>query len=207
MSASLKVASVASAIGGLLMVVLAAATMARPAVAIADRSLALAAILATATILTAVLTSRHTFDRERRLGAVVLLVATGMGWYAGRLWIHEKQFDDLVREQKADLELRIVEIAGDIVNFLRERGRTAPPHPSPATWQRDVDALLRYEAETSSLYERRFGPQVRKTRDILALERLTDRDLDAFYRRPANAFQINVIAEKLIALARRLERS
>jgi hypothetical protein len=42
---------------------------------------------------------------------------------------------------------------------------------------------------------------------LLALEGVTDRDLDAFYRRPANAFQIDVVAKKLAALAGRLERT
>jgi hypothetical protein len=39
------------------------------------------------------------------------------------------------------------------------------------------------------------------------LRRLTDRDLDAFYERPANAFQIGVIARRLTVLAHRLERT
>jgi hypothetical protein len=207
MSPSLRVASVATAIGGLLLVVLAAARISPPAVAIADRYLTLAAILATATILTAVITSRHAFDRERRLLAMVLLVSTGMGWYSGRLWVHEKLFDYLVDEQKTELRLRMVELSGDIVIFLRERAEHAPPRPSPATWERDVERVLQYESDTANLYEQRFGPQVRKTREILALEQLTDRDFDAFYRRPANAFQMNVIAEKLIVLARRLDRT
>src|SRR5664279_3210390 len=73
--------TVAAAIGGLVAVALAAATLTPPAVAIADRYLTLAAIVAAATILTAVVMSRHLLDRERRLIALVLLVATGMGWY------------------------------------------------------------------------------------------------------------------------------
>ena len=97
------------------------------------------------------------------------------------------------------------QLSGDIVNFLRERAPGAPRHPAPATWDRDVAAVLRYEAEDVELFNQMFGPQVRRTRQLFDLEGLTDRDLDAFYRHPANAFQISVIAQRLAALARRLK--
>jgi hypothetical protein len=42
---------------------------------------------------------------------------------------------------------------------------------------------------------------------MYSLRGLTDRDLDAFYRRPANAFQIDVVSRRLAVLAHRLERS
>ena len=42
---------------------------------------------------------------------------------------------------------------------------------------------------------------------MFSLRGLTDRDLDAFYRRPSNAFQIGVIARRLPVLAHRLERT
>jgi hypothetical protein len=206
MSASLKV-PVATAIVGLFIVVIAAARLTPPAVGIADRYLTLDAILVAATIVTAAVSSRQEFDREHRLLVVVLMVSTGMAWYSGRLWVHEKMFDYLVLEQKTELHLRIVELSGDMELFLRERGRHGPPRPAPATWDRDVQRVLLYEAETAQLYEIQFGAQVRKTRDILALERVTDRDFDAFYRRPANAFQINVLAERLLVLAQRLEKT
>jgi hypothetical protein len=206
MSASWKV-PVAAAILGLFIVVIAAARLTPPAVGIADRYLTLDAILMVATIVTAAVSSRQEFDREHRLLVVVLLVSTGMAWYSGRLWVHEKMFDYLVLEQKTELHLRIVELSGDMELFLRERARQAPPKPAPATWDRDVQRVLLYEAETAQLFEVQFGPQVRKTREILALERVTDRDFDAFYRRPANAFQINVIAERLLVLAKRLEKT
>jgi hypothetical protein len=204
---SLRASILVSTIGGLLAVSVAAAMLTPPAVGIADRYLTLSAILIAATVLTIIVMSRKLLDRERRLFALVLLMTTGGSWYAGRLWVHEKLFDYLVHSQKTDLQLTIVELAGDIEIFLRDRASHAPPRPSAATWERDVEAVLRYEEETSMMYEQRFGSQVRRTREVLALERLTDRDFDAFYRRPANAFQMDVVARRLLILARRLDRT
>lgn len=199
--------AVAAAIGGLAMVSIVAARMTPPAWAISDRYSTLAAILATATILTAVVTWHDRMGRPGRLAAVVLLAVTGMSWYSGRLWVHEKQFDYLVAEQKRDLELRTLEMAGDIGNFLRERAASAPPRPQPATWEHDEDAVLNYEQETSLLFEAMFGPQVRRTRELFSLRGLTDRDFDAFFRRPSSAFEIGVIARRLVVLAHRVERT
>jgi hypothetical protein len=195
-----------AAIGGLVSVTIIAARLTPPAGAIADRYATLAAILITASVLTTLVASHRRLDRPGRLLAVVVLLVTGVAWYEGRVWVHEKQFDYLVAEQKTDLELRSVELAGDIENFLRERGRGAPPRPRPATWDHDVDAVLRYEQDTSLLFEAEFGPQVRRAREMFRLRGLIDRDFDAFYRQPANAFQIDIIARRLTVLAHRLER-
>jgi hypothetical protein len=50
-------------------------------------------------------------------------------------------------------------------------------------------------------FERRFGKAVRTTHDVLGLLGIRDRDFDVFYARPANAFQMRIIAEKLATLA------
>jgi hypothetical protein len=199
--------AVAAAVGGLTMITIVAGRMTPPASAIADRYSTLAAILVTATVLTTLVASRGQLGRPGRLAAVVVLLTTGMTWYSGRLWVHEKYFDYLVARQKADLELGALELSGDIGRFLQMRAAAAPPPPQPSTWEHDEDAVLRYEQDTSQLFEGQFGPQVRRTRDMFALRGLTDRDLDAFYRQPANAFQIGVVSRRLTILARRLERT
>jgi hypothetical protein len=173
---------------------------------VSEQYVTIGAIVATATIVTALAMARRPLDRERRLLAVVLLGGTWCGWYAERLHLHEVQFDAMVQRQKSDLELRCLTLSGEIAAFVHERGDAAPSPPKPATWERDVTTLLRYDTETSILFEERFGAQVRKAHDLLALEGIRDRDFEAFYRHPANAFQINVVASKLTALAQRLER-
>ena len=199
--------AIAAVVGGLIMVTVVADRMTPPAGAIADRYSTLAAIMVAAAAITAAVNARERLGREGRLAVVVVLLATSVAWYSARTWVHEKQFDYLVAQQKTDLEIRSIELSGEIGIFLRERARTAPPRPQPATWERDEDAILRYEEDTAELFEAQFGPQVRKTRDLFSLRGLTDRDLDAFYRRPSNAFGIGVIAKRLPVLARRLERT
>jgi hypothetical protein len=199
--------AIASTIGGLIMVTVVADRMTPPAYTIADRYSTLAAILIIATAITAAVMSRERLGREGRLLAVVVLLATGVTWYTSRMWVHEKEFDYLVAQQKADLEIRSLELSGDIGNFLRVRAQSAPPRPQPATWDRDEAAIFKYEDETAELFEAAFGAQVRKARDLFALRGLTDRDLDAFYRRPSNAFGIGIIAKRLGVLARRLSRT
>ncbi|MCU1381978.1 MAG: hypothetical protein JWL71_675 [Acidobacteria bacterium] len=189
------------------MVTVVADRMTPPAAAIADRYSTLAAILLVATVLTVMFGSRERLGRPGRLAAVVVLMVTATTWYSARLWVHEQYFDYLVAQQKTALALGSVELSGDIVGFLRERGRHAPPRPQPATWERDEAKIFQYEQETTRLYEAAFGAPVRRTRDLFALRGLTDRDLDAFYRRPSSAFDIGVIARRLAALAHRLERT
>src|SRR3954451_22243667 len=147
----------ASVVGGLVMVTVVADRLTPPAYNIADQYSTFAAILIVATVVTTLIVSRARLGRPGRLAAVVILIATGMMWYSARLWVHEKEFDYLVAQQKTALEIRGVELSGDIANFLRERARTAPPHPRPATWERDENAVLQYEQETSALYEAQFG--------------------------------------------------
>jgi hypothetical protein len=199
--------ALAATIGGLVMVTVVADRLTPPAYNIADQYSTFAAILIVATVVTTLIVSRARLGRPGRLAAVVILIATGMMWYSARLWVHEKEFDYLVAQQKNDLEIRGLELSGDIVNFLRRRARTAPARPQPATWERDEAAVFRYEQETAQLYEEQFAPTVRRIRGMLAQRGLTDRDLDTFARHPSTAFEIGVIAERLAVLSRRIERT
>jgi hypothetical protein len=200
-------AALGAAIGGLVMVTVVADRMTPPAGAIADRYSTMAAILIVATVLTTLVAARGELGRPGRLAAVVILLATGMSWYSGRLWVHEKYFNYLVAQQKTELELDAVELSGDIGHFLRARAETAPPRPRPPTWERDEEAVLRYEQDTALLFEAQFGPQVRRIREMFSLRGLIDRDFEAFYRNPSNAFQIGVVSRRLTVLAHRLERT
>src|SRR4051794_20183074 len=189
------------------MVTVVADRLTPPAYNIADTYSTFAAILIVATVVTTLIVSRARLGRPGRLAAVVILIATGMMWYSARLWVHEKEFDYLVAQQKNDLEIRGLELSGDIANFLRRRARTAPPRPQPATWERDETRVFRYEQETALLYAAQFAVGVRRIRGMLAQRGLTDGDLDTFARHPSTAFEIGVIAERLAVLSRRIERT
>ena len=182
--------------------------MTPPAGAIADRYSTLAAILIVATVLTTLVASRGRLGRPGRLAAVVVLLATAMPWYSARPWVHEKEFDYLVAQQKTDLELRGIELAGDIANFLRARARhraAASAAAGDLGARRERGAPLR--TGNRGAVRGAVRPAVRRIREMFSLRGLIDRDLDAFYRRPATAFEIGVVARRLAVLARRLGRS
>jgi hypothetical protein len=50
-------------------------------------------------------------------------------------------------------------------------------------------------------YEQKFGKRTRTAHDVLRQLGVRDRDLDVFYARPANAFQMRIVGMKLAALA------
>ena len=149
-------------------------------------------------------TSHRSFGPPERLAAFVMLCTIAMSWYTAHQWVHQRQFDDLVASQNADLKLTVMELSSEILAFVAARSREAPQPPRPATWDQDEAAATRYEVGTEQAFERRFGKQVRATHDILALLGIGDRDFDAFYAHPADAFQMRVIAVKLAFLAGRL---
>ncbi len=164
-----------------------------------------AAVVLTLKLLVWVATAHRAFGPPERLAAFVMLGTIAMSWYAARQWVHERQFDDLVASQAADLKLTVTELSSEILAFVAERSRQAPPRPRPATWDQDEAAVTQYEIATERAFDRRFGKQVRATHDILGLLGIGDKDLDVFYARPADAFQMQVIAMKLKALAGRVE--
>src|SRR4029077_18700359 len=105
-----------------------------------------------------------------------------------------------------DLRQTLHDMSIRITQFCNARDRVAPPRPRPATWQQDVDAFDRFESDTVRAYERRFGAGVRAAHDLASLRGLRDRDLDVFFRHPANEFQMRVIASKLDGFSEKLAR-
>jgi hypothetical protein len=184
---------------------LAAASLDPPAVAMADDDFTLAAILAVAGVLVFVAGNVRPFGRPAQLATFVALMTVGFGWYGARQWTHARQAAYLVERQTQQIRLNAIQLSANLVNFLRDRRREVPPAPSAATWDADERAIIRFEAETVRLFDAKFARDVRSSRDLLALRGLRDRDLDTFYRRPANEFQIQTIAIRLSALARRLD--
>jgi hypothetical protein len=177
-----------------------------PAFTVASLCLLILALSLGVRLLAWVAASGATFGREERLVSFVALLAIGFGWLGAREWIAERDFDYRAARQKADLIFVLRDLSSRIDGFAASRDRVAPPRPRPATWQDDEDNFERFEEETVVEYERSFGEKVRLARNLVAIRGVTDRDLDTFYRHPANEFQIRVIASKLDALAKRLSR-
>jgi hypothetical protein len=177
-----------------------------PAFSVASSCATILAVALAVKLIAWVAASGASFGREERLLAFVMLMAVGFGWLGAREWIAERDFDYRADQQKADLVLLLRDLSARIDAFAATRDRVAPPHPRPATWQKDEDNLERFEDETVVEYERRFGAKVRLAHDLVGIRGVRDRDFDTFYRRPANEFQIRVVAKKLDALATTLGR-
>jgi hypothetical protein len=176
-----------------------------PSTAIAVTCLGAAAILLVVKLAMWTIVAPHAFGREERLFTFVMILVIGMGWYATRQWIFERAFDRLVATQQTELHLGVVELSGNILNFLEARRREAPPPPHEgATWDADEIAVLRFDADTGRSFDARFGAQVLTARNLLAMRGLIDRDLDRFYRRPGDSFHIRIVATKLRALGDRV---
>ncbi len=177
-----------------------------PAFSVASACVSILAVSLAVRLIAWVATAGASFGREERLVAFVMLLAIGFGWLGTREWITERDFDYRAAQQKADLILALRELSARVNGFAGARDRAAPPHPRPATWQRDEDNFERFEAETAVEYERRFGAKVRLAHDLVGIRGVSDRDFETLYRHPANEFQIRVIAKKLDALATTLSR-
>ena len=176
-----------------------------PAPDVAGKCATIVAALLMARLIAWVAASGHTFGREERLlafvaFATVLLARVGVGEQ-----IAEAAFDYQVRAQRAEVAETTRTLSIQILGFLDARRRVAPPPPRPSTWEQDVARVEEFETQTVAAYEEKFGMQVRSAHDLLTIRSLRDRELDLFYRRPANDFQIDVIARKLGFLARKLE--
>jgi len=178
-----------------------------PAMEVELRCLTIVAVLLGAKLIAWVARSGHTFGREQRLLTFVMFLAIVFSWIGFRQQIGEAAFDYAVATQRAALAQTARTLGYQLEAFLQSRRRVAPPRPRPPTWETDEGAVERFDMETVQLYERRFGRQVRSTHDLLTLRGLRSRDLDQFYRRPANEFQMRVIAKQLAFLAIKLDEN
>jgi hypothetical protein len=177
-----------------------------PAFSVASSCVTILALALAVRLIAWVAASGASFGREERLLAFVMLMAVGFGWLGAQQWIAEGDFDYRAAQQKADLIFVLRDLSARIDAFAVTRDRVAPPHPRPATWQKDEDNAERFEEETAAEYERRFGAKVRVAHDLIGIRGVRDRDFDTFYRHPANEFQIRVVAKKLDVLATTLGR-
>ena len=178
-----------------------------PASDITLRCVTIVAVLLAVKLVVWVARSGHAFAREERLLTFVMLVTIVLSWIGVRQMIGEAAFDYAVAAHRSDLAQAARTLSFQLDGFLQARRRVAPPAPRPATWNDDENAVEHFETDTVMLFERRFGRQVRITHDLLTLRGLRSRDFDQFYRRPANEFQMRVIAKQLAFLATKLDEN
>ncbi len=181
------------------------ARMRPPAPGIEERCLTIVALLLAVKLFTWVARAGHTFGREQRLLTFVSFITIAIAWVGFRQSIAEAAFDYVVVQQRADLAESSRAVAYQLDAFVQGRHRVEPPAPRPSTWDQDEEAFGRFETETVLLYERQFGSRVRACHDLMSLRGLGDRDFDRFYRRPANEFQMRVVAERLLFFAGKLD--
>ena len=178
-----------------------------PAADVEVRCLTAVAILLLSRLVAWVAESGHRFGREQRLLAFVMFATIALAWLGLHQEVTEAAFDYQVAVQRAQLAVAARTLSYQIDGFLDARRRIAPPPPRAATWERDIAAISRFESATVRQYELRFGAEVRTAHDLLTIRGMRNRDLDTFYRRPANDFQMRVVADKLALLAEKLDRT
>jgi hypothetical protein len=193
--------------GAALVVAYAALHVRFPAADVSRLCVSIAAALLLVNLIAWVARDGHRFGREERLLAFLVFGAVVGGYYAGGQAIAEAEFDTIVHIQQRELVETTLQLSHEIAAFVDLRTRVAPPRPGPLTWERDEAAWFEFEQQTADLYAHRFSQRVRKARADFTFRSLRDRDLDAFYQSPLNAFQMRVIGERLAVLAARLQRA
>jgi hypothetical protein len=183
-----------------------AVRMEPPAPSVASRCASIVAFLLMVKLVAWVVRAGRSFHREERLLTFVMFSAIVMSWVGAQQGIFDVAFNHEVHVQKRALVVSGRDLSREILAFLEGRRRLAPPRPRPATWDEDVAAWARYDDETAVTYDRRFRARVRAAHDLLALRNMHDRDLDTFYERPANDFQVGIVARKLSGLTDKLAR-
>ena len=150
------------------------------------------------------------FGREEQLLAFVGLAAVALGWLGSGDWIADRAFDYRAAQQKAEFMRALHDTSVRIVQFVNERdcsSRRPRPRSGDVRRQDVCAASIASRSEMATAYEGRFGARVRTAHDVATLRGLRDRDFDAFFRHPANEFQIRIVAKKLdgfsAALAKR----
>lgn len=108
------------------------------------------------------------------------------------------------RERAGSVRKRALVLSAEILDFLDERKLERPPRPSPERWQADVQARLVHSDRTRAIYSKKFGSRVVAMRVELATHNLTDDTLESYYQHPVNPHVMEIVAQRIAALALRL---
>ena len=107
----------------------------------------------------------------------------------------------------ASLKNRTLDLTGEILQFLVNR-QISPGFGQGGYGEGGFGvtdtATNAYQKQTVEMFRATFQNRVTTIRDALAKQGLTDKELDAEYQNPGNAYSIKTIAERIVALAEKL---
>ena len=105
---------------------------------------------------------------------------------------------------KTNLKTRATLLSNQIMKFVLDRERSAPPIPREGSWYEDVDKIMKYSSESVNLFYLNFQPKVAAIHDELVEHGLQDDEFDKFYRHPVNYLVMQLVAERIAVLAEKL---
>jgi hypothetical protein len=113
---------------------------------------------------------------------------------------------DILTEAKVKrgLKGRAIFLSYQILQFLRTREHNEPDTEKKGISNEDTDNMINYFNETMTQYSSKYGDKVISIRNEFAGQKKQDKELDKYYKHPANPIEILIIAERIEALADQL---
>jgi len=108
-------------------------------------------------------------------------------------------------DPKLNLKKRGLILSSEILRYLGDREKAAPPLPRRETWQEDTDKIIRYFQETMSIYSQKFAGRVLAIHNEFAELGLRTEELDRFYEHPTNPLGVKAVGEQIGALSERIK--
>ncbi len=121
------------------------------------------------------------------LWAALMLVRVGTGYLAA-----------------GQLRADAAALAGELISFA-DAQQSRVPSPKSGRWDAYTRELTQVSSDTQEEYRRRFAARVAFLRREFAKRRLTDQEMDSFYRDPRSPLAVRSVGERLAYMARQLQ--